>query len=233
MTALRHLSYTHGGRDEACLAFGDAEAERVILIIPPLFDEMNRVRAMLVTTMRDLATRGVMTLLPDLPGCNESLAPIEKQTVAGWQHAMQAAAVQLDATHIASIRGGTLVDTISALPHWRLAPAKGASLLKTMLRTRIAADKEAGRTSSIHGLMAEVQAGPIELAGYRLCAAMLAELDDAIPDVSLDTHEVALGEARDQIWGKPIWLRAEPQEDPDMSAALAAELDRWSASCGG
>jgi hypothetical protein len=30
-----------------------------------------------------------------------------------------------------------------------------------------------------------------------------------------------------------LWLRAEPGDDPAMSAAIAANLDRWSASCGG
>lgn len=229
----RHLNYSFGGHDEACLAFGPDNAARRILIIPPLFDEMNRVRAMLVTAMRDLAGRGIATMLPDIPGCNESLANISSQTPGSWQAAMTAAAGQLTATHVASIRGGALIDAAIALPHWRLAPAKGTSLLKTMLRTRIAADKEAGKTSSADSLMASAQTGPIELSGYMLGGEMLAGLDAALPDTSMGVHEMSLGEEPGQLWGKPIWLRAEPQEDPDMSAALAAELDRWSASCGG
>lgn len=229
----RHLTYHFDGREEACLSFGEAAATRTILIIPPLFDEMNRARAMLVTAMRDLAARGVATLLPDIPGCNESLAPISSQTLAGWQGAMAAAAQQLKASHVASIRGGVLIDSGISLPRWRLAGAKGTSLLRTMLRTRIASDKEAGRTSSIDSLMADAQAAPIELSGYLLSATMLAELDAAIADEFVQAHAVALGEEPGQLWGKPVWLRAEPQEDPDMSAALAAELDRWSASCDG
>ncbi len=44
-----------------------------------------------------------------------------------------------------------------------------------------------------------------------------------------DIHEAALAD----VAGTPLWLRAEPQDSAEMSAALAAELDRWSASCGG
>ena len=229
--APRHLSYRFAGFDEACLSFGDAEANRVILIVPPLFDEMNRLRAVLVDAMRGLATCGVTTLLPDLPGCNESLAPIPEQTIESWTRAMTAAAESFGATHIASIRGGALIVSGIALPQWRLSSVKGASLLKTMLRTRIASDKEAGHLTTVDSLMTDAQSGPIELSGYLLGAEMLAGLDGAVPgDVGV---EVALGDDPGQLRGKPLWLRAEPQEDAEMSAALAAELDRWSALCGG
>lgn len=228
--APRHLSYHFDGRDEAVLSFGDAQAGRVILIVPPLFDEMNRVRAMLVGAMRGLALRDVMTLLPDIPGCNESLAAISSQSISSWRSAMVAAAAQLGATHVASIRGGVLIDADIALPHWRLAPVKGSSLLKTMLRTRIASDKESGRISSMESLLGEAQQGPIELSGYMLGADMLAELDAAVPEAAYQTSDIALG---DGLLGKPLWLRAEPQEDAEMSLALASELDRWSTSCGG
>ncbi len=231
--APRHLSYHFEGLDEATLGFGDAQATRTILIVPPLFDEMNRVRAMLVGAMRDLAGRGVMTLLPDIPGCNESIAPISLQSIESWHRAMVVAAHQLGATHVASIRGGTLIEGHIPLPHWRLAGVKGASLLKTMLRARIASDKESGRNSSTESLITEVHGGPIELSGYMLSAAMLAELDAAVPDPVAQAHDIAIGDGPDALSGKPLWLRAEPQDDTDMSLALSAELDRWSASCGG
>ncbi len=229
--APRHLSYRFKGFDEACLSFGEAQADRVILIVPPLFDEMNRVRAVLVGAMRGLAERGVMTFLPDLPGCNESLAPVPEQTIESWNQAMTAAAESFGATHVASIRGGALVASDIALPQWRLAPVKGASLLKTMLRTRIASDKEAGHLTTVDSLMTDAQSGPIELSGYLLGADMLAGLDVAVPGEA--AFKMTLGDGPGQLRGKPLWLRAEPQEDAHMSVALAAELDRWSASCGG
>ena len=229
--APRHLSYRFAGFDEACLSFGEAQADRVILIVPPLFDEMNRVRAVLVGAMRGLGKCGIKTLLPDLPGCNESLAPVAEQSIESWTRAMNVAAGQLGATHVASVRGGALIVSGIALPQWRLSSVKGASLLKTMLRTRIASDKEAGHLTTVDSLMTDAQSGPIELSGYLLGADMLAGLDGAVPgDVGV---EVTLGDGPAQLRGKPLWLRSEPQEDADMSAALAAELDRWSALCGG
>ncbi len=224
-----HLTYEFGGRQEYCLGFGDAKAPRRILIVPPLFDEMNRVRRMLVEAMRTLASHGVSSYLPDLPGCNESLADISTQKLADWQRAVIEAAKQLGATHIASLRGGTLIDHEPVLPHWRLAPVKGSSLLKTMLRTRIAADKEAGLSTTIDALMTQAVSGPLALSGFHLGSAMLASLEGAEPVAVAGCHEVVL----DDIDGSALWLRAEPQDDPAMSVALAAELDRWSASCGG
>lgn len=224
-----HLTYTFAGQREYCLSLGDAAATQRILIIPPLFDEMNRVRRMLLEAMRVLAMRGSSSLLPDLPGCNESSADMSVQTVASWQEAMAAAASELNATHVASLRGGALIDGAIDLPHWRLAPVKGSSLLKTMLRTRIAADKEAGKATTAEQLMAEARTSPIELSGYLLGHVMLDSLDKAEPVVLADAREVALSD----IDGSPLWLRAEPGDDPTMSAGLAAALDSWSATCGG
>jgi hypothetical protein len=224
-----HLHYEFGRQQEYCLSFGYAGTSPSILIVPPLFDEMNRVRRMLVEAMRALAERGVRTLLPDLPGCNESIASLDAQTLECWQDAVEAASSQLGATHIASIRGGCLIDHKPSLPHWRLAPAKGGSLLKMMLRTRIAAERENGATVTIEQLMAMSQSAPLELSGNVLGVAMLYSLDKADPAPVENMREVMLAD----IAGTPLWLRAEPQDSPEMSAAIAADLDRWSAQCGG
>lgn len=220
-------TYSCRGKDEFALCFA-ADAPRRILIIPPLFDEMNRVRRMLVEAMRDLAARGAGSALVDLPGCNESLSSLEAQSLSMWREAVSEAALQLQATHIASVRGGALVDGLPDLPRWRLAPAKGQSLLKTMLRTRIAGDREAGKASSEADLLAAARSGPIELAGNRLGPQMVTELAvaDAVDDCAAAVRLIG----RD-IAGTPLWLRAEPQDDAAMSAAIAADLDRWSATC--
>ena len=116
------------------------------------------------------------------------------------------------------------------MPHWRLAPAKGASLLKTMIRTRIAGDKEAGKATTEAELLEAAKASPIELAGNLLAPDMVAQLAAAeareLPVLTVR----ALGQG---IIGSPLWLRAEPQDDPAMSAAIATDFAAWSASCGG
>jgi hypothetical protein len=229
VSAAQYRSYNFNGHDEFCLCFG-AGHTRQILISPPLFDEMNRVRRMLVQAMRDLDARGVGSMLIDLPGCNESLARLEEQSLVSWRAAIAASEEQLGATHIASLRGGSLVDDAPALPHWRLAPAKGSSLLKTMIRTRIAGEKEGGKATTEAELMAAAQMAPLELGGNMLGPAMVAQLATAEPTPLANLTERRLGE---DVVGSPLWLRAEPQDDPVMSASIAADLDRWSASCGG
>jgi hypothetical protein len=225
----KYRIYSYNGQNEFCLSFG-VEQSRQILIIPPLFDEMNRVRRMLTQAMRDLAARGVGSVLIDLPGSNESLARLEEQSLNGWRAAVAACAQQLGATHSAALRGGTLVDDGASLPHWRLAPVKGSALLKTMIRTRLAGDKEAGKTTSEAELMALAQRAPLELAGNMLGPDMIAQLSAAEPVPVTDRVERKLGE---DITGSPLWLRAEPQDDATMSASIAEDLDRWSAACGG
>lgn len=225
-----YLTYRHDGQDEHALCFA-ATAARRILIVPPIFDEMNRVRRMLVQSMRHVGERGVGTFLIDLPGCNESIAPLQVQSLSTWRNAVAAAAAAFGVTHVAALRGGALVDHgIPDLPHWRLAPAKGGGLLKTMIRTRIAGDREAGRTISAADLITAAQTAPIELAGNWLGTEMVTQLDEAeavnLPDCMVRT----LGS---DIGGTPLWLRAEPQDDGAMSVAIADDLVGWSGRCGG
>lgn len=227
MTLPVYLTYDFGGQSEFCLCFGERYAARTIIIIPPVFDEMNRTRRMLVEVMRALAGRGVCSLLPDLPGLNESLADISKQTVGTWRRALEEAVVQLNPTHIVSLRGGTLIGDVADMPTLRLAPVKGASLLKTMLRSRLVADKEAGINSTIESLMTTAKSGLLELSGYNLSNEMLQSLQDAAPATSYQFQEITLAD----IDGTPLWLRAEPQDDARMSAAFADKLDVWSATC--
>ncbi|MEP7348690.1 MAG: hypothetical protein ABI668_01920 [Sphingorhabdus sp.] len=226
--------YSFGGCEEYCPGIDPGgNATRRILFVAPLFDEMNRTRRMLISTMRALGGRGVSSFLPDLPGANESSAALIDQDIACWQAAMAAAAAQLKVTHIASVRGGSLIDgAMPDAPHWRLMPAKGANLLKTMLRTRVAGDKEMGLTTTSDALIVESAHQPILLAGNWLSPAMVTQLHDTVCADVPHLRSVSIGEGADMIKGSALWLRAEPQDDPDMAQALAADLDRWSASCG-
>jgi hypothetical protein len=235
VTAQPHfLSYIAGGHTEQMLCCGNVDANRRLLIVPPLFEEMNRVRRVLISAMRALAERGVYSALPDLPGCNESLAALPDQTLETWRAAMAAAATQINATHVVSLRGGCLVDDIhSKLSHWRLAPVSGGSLLKTLMRTRIAGDKELGLTTSMDDLFVTARAGPLDLAGTVLGSLMVAQLHDAEPALLPNTRTLTLGEGPDRLNGSALWLRAEPQDDPVMAITLCDELDSWSAQCGG
>lgn len=171
--------------------------------------------------MRLLDLAGVDSFLPDLPGCNESNAPLETQTLAGWREATSAAAVHFGCTHTLTIRGGALCAP-DGLPVIRYAPATGASLLRALLRARVIASKEAGLEETREGLFEQGRREGIELAGYRLGAALLAELDEAAPSGGAPLAEIAQGD----LGGPGLWLRAEPDHSPEQVAALAALIAR-------
>ncbi|GGJ59466.1 hypothetical protein CDQ92_01265 [Sphingopyxis bauzanensis] len=205
-----------------------------ILIVPPLFEEANRTRRTLVLAMRALAADGFAALLPDLPGQNESLVPLETVDLASWQDALAEAAATIDGPQIiASLRGGALIDHHpKAATWWRLAPVGGASLLRTLMRARVAADREGGVTSSLDSLQAEAATAPLLLAGNRLSPAMIAQLGSAETQPVARLRTVTLGSGADAIAGTPLWLRAEPGEDAAMAKAIAADIAAWSTACG-
>lgn len=205
-----------------------------ILFVPPLFEEANRTRRTLVLAMRALAADGFATLLPDLPGQNESLVPLEQVDLAGWQSALSDTAATIDGPLIiASLRGGTLIDhRAKAAAWWHLAPVGGASLLRTLMRARVAADREAGVTSSLDSLQTEAATAPLLLAGNRLSPAMIAQLGTAETQPVAPLRTVTLGSGADAIVGTLLWLRAEPGEDSAMAAAIAADIVAWSTTCG-
>jgi hypothetical protein len=223
---MRHLTYSCSDHQEQLLVFGPEDANRRILIVPPFFDEMNRVRHTLVEAMRTLAKDGVASALPDFPGCNESPAKLEDQSLDTWHQALRSAAHTFSATHFFAIRGGCLIDGSSALPTMHLAPVKGASLLKILVRTRVAGDKEAALSTTAESLTEAARSGPVELAGNMVGRQLWADLESAMPAGTHNIFEVKM----DAIGGTPLWLRAEPQHDARMAKGLAATLAQWSAA---
>jgi len=203
-----------GTVEEYALAFDSGRPSR-LLIVPALFDEANRMRRFTVEVMRRLDLAGIDSFLPDLPGCNESLQPLEQQTPQSWRAAMEDAATHFAATHVLAVRGGALVAP-DELPGWHYAPVKGANILRQQIRGRIVASREAGATETQEHLMATALATGIELAGHRLSAEFVGQLQELIPAARL---EVILQET---IGGGGLWLRAEPDEDRAQADALAA-----------
>lgn len=204
-----------GATEELAVSFDRARRHR-LLIVPPLFEEMNRTRRFLVDTMRRLDMAAVDTFLPDLPGCNESLQSLEAQSLYSWRKAMAQAALHFRATHVLAVRGGALVFP-NALPGWVLEPLKGATLLRQMLRARTIAAREAGREENLAELAEIGRAEGLDLIGYALGAAMIAGLESALP---LDEGQREIRQS--DLGGSALWLRSEPAEDAAQADALAA-----------
>lgn len=205
-----------GTGEESALCFDHARARRV-LVLAPLFDEANKTRHQVVEIMRRLAASDVDSVLPDLPGCNESAAPLADQTLATWRKAAAAAAQHFSANHVLALRAGSWLAP-PALPGWLHAPARPAQALRAMLRARTIAAREAGREETIAVLLETARAEGIELAGWDLGPGLIRELEvfDFKPHAAHRVIESA------EIGGSPLWLRAEPDFDPAQADALAA-----------
>ncbi|WP_285709633.1 hypothetical protein [Erythrobacter oryzae] len=205
-------------REELLVAF-DRGRDLRLLVCPAWFDEANKLRRFTIEVMRRLDRAGVDCLLPDLPGCNESLAPLTDQTLEGWRAAMTAAAEALRATHVLAIRAGALIAP-PALPGWHYAALSGPKLLRGMIRARTIAAREAGITETTDALMAEGRAAGLTLGGWAIGPALFAALETAEPVLAPGQSDLA----QSAIGGPGLWLRAEPDEDASQADRLAARI---------
>lgn len=231
MSGFRFTDYaTPSGHEMALLAASTGTANGdapQLLIIPPLFEELHKLRQLIRTMMAELAQRGISSILPDLPGSNESQMPLSAVDWTQWQASVphiRAAFPSL--THIAALRGGCLIGELSneaALPRWHFEPITGARLLQRMERAQQASARESGEGN-------DLAAAEPTLIGYKLSTAMIAGLRAAMPIAPVArTVRLNSAQAADAIVlpGQPLWLRAEPSEDAALAAALAANLAEW------
>jgi alpha-beta hydrolase superfamily lysophospholipase len=207
---LDYVRYRTGDRDEWMMRIGAGPA---LLFLPPLFEEMNRTRALLATAMRGLAARGFQSWLPDLPGTGESERALEDVSWQDWLDAAAAAFAAAGAAACISLRGGALLDE-AAPARWRFAPATGASLARDLARA---------------GLMSEGG------GGYAPSAALLGPLASAEPAAGGRQRVLRLvtdrAEADLKLAGPPLWRRAEPQNSSELAEAMASDISTWVREC--
>jgi pimeloyl-ACP methyl ester carboxylesterase len=191
-----------------------------ILFLPPLFEELNRTRALIADVMRRVAARGYGCWLPDLPGTGESERRLETIGWEQWREAAAAAAVQLarggKLAAVASIRGGCLLDdVVPANCGWRFAPVVGASLTRDLIR--------AGLTSG----GGSAGYSPAEMLLRPMERAVTAEIDP-LRTIRLESDPA---EADLKVRGLPLWRRAEPETSAELAARLADDLLDWVGQC--
>jgi hypothetical protein len=204
------------GGEEYALAFDRGRRHRV-LVLPAWFDEGNKLRRFAAETMRRLDGAGIDSFLPDLPGCNESLARLEHQTLENWRAAADAAARHFSATHVLALRAAALVAP-HTLPGWRYGPIAASTQIRSLLRARVLSSREAGRAEDREELLAQGRQSGLELAGYGLGARMIADLAEAELPEPASQRAIVQGE----LGGAGLWLRAEPNHDPAQAERLAA-----------
>ncbi len=223
MTALSFDSYDYGGHSEMCLrSAGDGAP---LLIVPPLFEEMHRMRRMIAQLMRELSDYGIGALLPDLPGTNESGFAMAEADLKVWNAALTACREQCGpVAAIVALRGGCLLmPDNTALPRWHGFPVAGNRILRKMERARQAAARESGE--SLSDSPDAVQ----DYGGYRLNGVMREQLNAAEPVTANRTVRLESDNAPADahVAGQSLWLRAEAGEDDNLSRNIARELREW------
>ena len=225
----RFGGYDCRGRPEFLMSFGPEGAAIRLLIVPPLFEELNRTRKLLSDLMRALAEQGVESALPDLPGTGESPTRLEAVEPEDWRQAVVTAGVAVSATHLLSFRGGCLLDdALDRLPIYRFAPVAGKNLLRDLLRARALGDAKFDKAAQ-----QAVFERTTLLGGYAISPDMACWLRDAEPAAPPSLHtarlESDIAEADDRIPGAAPWRRAEPSAWPEATAALARNIVLWAA----
>ena len=217
---LAYHPYSVGGFEEWMMRIGPAEAPPV-LFLPPLFEEMNRTRALLAAMMRALAAGGFGCWLPDLPGTGESERPIDEVDWEDWRSAVSEAADHVAAASgrapvMAAVRGGSLLDDAAeGACHWRFAPVSGASIARDMERSGLA--------------------GGVAWAGYAPSPALRGAVAAAQPEPLARLRILRLAsdraEADAKVAGPALWRQSEPGQSRALAEAAAADLAGWAKTC--
>lgn len=226
------------GGQETMLRMGAGEGPTV-LILPPLFEEANRMRFVLAGVMRALeeAARddgfSFATVQPDLPGTGESTVATVDARFDDWAAAVAAVAATLPRPVLTlAVRGGALLDQYAgADARWRLAPESGARLLRDMLRATALSSSE-----KVGDIEHRARSTPTLLAGNMIHPDLYASLDDALPDVGANVRTASLDDqtAHDvKIDGTLIWRRVEPGSDPRLVRGIADDVFGWMKQCAG
>ncbi len=218
--ALAYERFYNGRTNEWLLRAGDPRTPP-ILFVPPLFEELNRTRALIVAVMRRVAAEGNCCWLPDLRGTGESLLALEDAAWDDWRHDVTVAAEHIAKESgkrpvVASVRGASLIDDgVQAIGWWRFAPATGAALARDLDRASLA--------------------GGAEWAGYPASPSLREALRAATAADVTPVRTVRLatdaGAADHKVAGPALWRRSEPGSSSALSKALAADLIAWSRAC--
>ena len=219
--AQSYEQYSGAHGPEWLLRIGDPAAAP-ILFIAPLFEEMNRTRALIVATMRALAADGHCCWLPDLTGTGESLISLSAASWDGWRHDVTNAAAHVTAAQgkaavIAAIRGGCLLDdAATGLGHWRFAPVPGASHARDLNRASLGGGAEWAGYHDTRDTLRESLAAAAPAEVWRLRTLRL----------STDANA-----ADEKVEGPALWRRSEPGNSADLAVTLAKDIAGWRQTC--
>ncbi|WP_343051237.1 hydrolase 2, exosortase A system-associated [Pseudaquabacterium terrae] len=204
-----------------------------VLYLHPFAEEMNKVRRMAALQARALAAAGYAVLQLDLRGCGDSGAEFEDASWAGWlddalfaarwlQQRYPAAPLWLWGARAGCLLAAELAGRIDGpapnLLCW--APVtSGRPHLQQFLRIKLAGALLDGGGAAAAGGLADMKrtlddGGMVDVAGYRLPAALARGLDNAKLTVPARPGRIA-------------WLDVSSRAEP----SLAPAAERWLAEC--
>lgn len=216
--APRVLTYSLSASPEFTLVYGPGDGPQLV-VLQPLFEEMNRCRALVSALCRGLALRGFSCWLPDLPGTGESPRALESVHWNDWHDAIAAVddLVRVQTGRgpaTVAIRGGALLEGQDIRPRWRLAPTSGRSLLSDLRRSALMSGGD-----------------PSAPSGYRLSTDLMEALQqaDSISRPGVRTLRLASDDrpADHHIDGSPLWRRPEPTSDAVLVQCLIEDIASW------
>jgi len=210
------------GREEWMTELGKGPS---LLLIPPLFEEMNRCRAILIDAGRVLAADGYRVHMPDLPGTGESEQTLRQVSWDEWRDFVAHLAVELKPVATLSVRGGSLLDPGTGAS-WRLSPVDGARITRELVRAR----RAVGDDASSDEIARDARVKATEFAGYPLAPTLYTGLDSALVPATPGRVVRLRGEAGPAnrlIDAAPPWRTAEPRRDPELSQTLAGDIADW------
>lgn len=210
----------------------------VVIAALPLFEEANRTREFTVSILRELAERGIASILPDLPGTGESLTPLDTMTILRMRGAYNDLVSVTDRegrrAYGIAIRSGALLDALGLLSgRWHLAPQEGEDLLRELTRIKQAELGIARPLSETWYL--DGHPSPVEIAGNPISADMLTELAAKTPIDAVPRRVARLTTdpkpADNKFDAAPLWRRSEPDNDLVLVEQLADDIAGWIATC--
>jgi exosortase A-associated hydrolase 2 len=197
---------------------------------PAFAEEMNRSRRMVAQQSRMLASAGFAVLRPDLTGCGDSEGEFREASWSVWLDDLQfvidwtkrqPGAVEAP-TWLWGHRAGALLACEAAARHpdcrllfWQPATS-GRSLLRQFLRLGSAGLRAAGKQgTTLEQMLSQLRDGrDVDVAGYRVSAALAAGLDAA--HLAPPPRPVSVA-----------WLEVSRQAGDEPSPAMASAAKAW------
>lgn len=216
------------GRLFALLRGPASHAAPVVLVAPPFGDEMNKSRKMVTDLAEGLSARGIATLVVDPYGTGDSEGEFRDADWNGWVEDLHAAVawagagglrlhgllgIRLGALLAAAVAAG-LPQPVTRTVLWQPL-VDGQRFVTQFLRLRVAASLMEDRKETVGVLRERSRAGEtLEVAGYELSPALLAQLDA----LQLDADAAA-------ALGGLTWLEVVRAEGDGLPAASQAAVD--------